>query len=148
MAAPGVPMLSAGQDFLRHKQGIRNTYLRGDLNALKYDSLKVFEKETIFVRKLIKVRLSAAGNRARCPHLDEWVLHTFPVFSESAICFGWKHKETEEKFWISANPSQEIASIEMPESWSSGAQELVGYGFDFFDPNTVNPLSFCWASKP
>jgi pullulanase len=32
----GIPMIAAGQDFLRSKGGIGNTYLRGDLNALDY----------------------------------------------------------------------------------------------------------------
>ena len=35
----GVPMISAGQDFLRSKQGVNNTYQRGDLNALDYRRL-------------------------------------------------------------------------------------------------------------
>lgn len=35
----GIPMLSAGQDFLRSKQGVNNTYQRGDLNALDYRRL-------------------------------------------------------------------------------------------------------------
>jgi len=32
----GIPMISAGQDFLRSKHGVSNTYQRGDLNALDY----------------------------------------------------------------------------------------------------------------
>ncbi|MSU49375.1 MAG: glycoside hydrolase family 1 [Opitutus sp.] len=35
----GIPMISAGQDFLRSKHGVLNTYLRGDLNALDYRRL-------------------------------------------------------------------------------------------------------------
>ncbi len=35
----GIPMLSAGQDFLRSKHGETNTYQRGDLNALDYRRL-------------------------------------------------------------------------------------------------------------
>jgi pullulanase len=35
----GIPMLSAGQDFLRSKHGVNNTYQRGDLNALDYRRL-------------------------------------------------------------------------------------------------------------
>jgi pullulanase/glycogen debranching enzyme len=35
----GIPMVAAGQDFLRSKQGVNNTYLRGDLNALDYHLL-------------------------------------------------------------------------------------------------------------
>ena len=33
-ASLGVPMLAQGQDFLRSKRGIENTYQRGDINAL------------------------------------------------------------------------------------------------------------------
>lgn len=32
----GIPMLAEGQDFMRSKQGMNNTYLRGDLNAIDY----------------------------------------------------------------------------------------------------------------
>ncbi|HVU33621.1 MAG TPA: alpha-amylase family glycosyl hydrolase [Opitutaceae bacterium] len=35
----GIPMVSAGQDFLRSKRGVNNTYQRGDLNALDYRRL-------------------------------------------------------------------------------------------------------------
>lgn len=35
----GIPMIAAGQDFLRSKRGVNNTYLRGDLNALDYQRL-------------------------------------------------------------------------------------------------------------
>lgn len=35
----GTPMLAEGQDFLRSKKGVNNTYLRGDLNALDYRRL-------------------------------------------------------------------------------------------------------------
>lgn len=32
----GIPMLAAGQDFLRSKRGVNNSYQRGDLNELDY----------------------------------------------------------------------------------------------------------------
>jgi pullulanase len=35
----GIPMLAAGQDFLRSKRGVNNTYQRGDLNAIDYRRL-------------------------------------------------------------------------------------------------------------
>jgi len=38
----GIPMLAAGQDFLRSKHGVNNTYLRGDLNALNYRRIQRF----------------------------------------------------------------------------------------------------------
>ena len=36
MMSVGIPMLAQGQDFLRSKRGVNNTYQRGDLNALDY----------------------------------------------------------------------------------------------------------------
>jgi len=35
----GIPMLAEGQDFLRSKHGVNNTYQRGDLNAVDYRRL-------------------------------------------------------------------------------------------------------------
>src|SRR5262249_55527431 len=35
----GIPMLAEGQDFLRSKGGLGNTYLKGDVNALDYRRL-------------------------------------------------------------------------------------------------------------
>jgi pullulanase len=35
----GIPMIAAGQDFLRSKHGVNNTYQRADLNALDYRRL-------------------------------------------------------------------------------------------------------------
>jgi pullulanase len=35
----GIPMLASGQDFLRSKGGMGNTYQRGDINALDYNRL-------------------------------------------------------------------------------------------------------------
>jgi pullulanase len=38
----GIPMIAAGQDFLRSKHGLNNTYQRGDVNALDYRRLYRF----------------------------------------------------------------------------------------------------------
>jgi hypothetical protein len=46
----GIPMLAAGQDFLRSKHGVNNTYLRGDLNALDYRRLTVSRHARVFRR--------------------------------------------------------------------------------------------------
>ena len=45
----GIPMLAEGQDFLRSKHGVNNTYQRGDLNALDYKRLyRYLETHTYF----------------------------------------------------------------------------------------------------
>ena len=65
LASPGVPMISAGQDFLRSKKGVRNTYLRGDLNALDYSLLEKHPEHHAYVRDWIAFRMSEAGKLLR-----------------------------------------------------------------------------------
>jgi pullulanase/glycogen debranching enzyme len=58
-------MLSAGQDFLRSKKGVRNTYLRGDLNALDYSLLDKHPEHHAYIRDWIALRLSDTGKLLR-----------------------------------------------------------------------------------
>ena len=57
----GIPMLSAGQDFLRSKQGVHNTYRRGDLNALDYRRIRQFPATHTYFADWIAFRRSSRG---------------------------------------------------------------------------------------
>ncbi len=61
MSSLGIPMISAGQDMLRSKQGVHNTYLRGDLNALDYSRIYRFSGTHQYFRDWIFFRLSEKG---------------------------------------------------------------------------------------
>jgi pullulanase len=61
----GVPMLSAGQDFLRSKHGVANTYLRGDLNALDYRRLHRFISTHTYFADWIAFRRGDLGRLLR-----------------------------------------------------------------------------------
>lgn len=144
MVSPGVPMISAGQDFLRHKKGIRNTYLLGDINALDYELEDVYKVESSFIRKLIELRLSDVGRRIRYPCSEEWNIHFFSNFSSPAFGFGWESKKTNEKFLITANNQNTQQIIELPEFWNMNARLLLGYRSMDQSPNVLAPLSFSW----
>ncbi len=75
----GIPMISEGQDFLRSKHGVRNTYQRGDINALDYNRLITFSNTHDYVRKLIAFRLSAEGHllRQEFPPSDDYFTFNF-----------------------------------------------------------------------
>jgi pullulanase len=60
-SALGVPMLAAGQDFLRSKLGISNTYQRGDVNALDYNRRYVYSGTHGYFRDWIQFRRSDLG---------------------------------------------------------------------------------------
>lgn len=66
----GIPMIAAGQDFLRSKHGVNNTYLRGDLNALDYRRAFGFSGTHAYFGEWIAFRLSERGRLLRqwsCP---------------------------------------------------------------------------------
>jgi pullulanase len=61
----GVPMLSAGQDFLRSKRGVNNTYQRGDLNALDYHRLHRYRSTHAYFADWIAFRRGDTGRLLR-----------------------------------------------------------------------------------
>ncbi|MEM7792677.1 MAG: alpha-amylase family glycosyl hydrolase, partial [Verrucomicrobiota bacterium] len=61
----GVPMISAGQDFLRSKKGVSNTYQRGDLNALDYNRRFYYSGTHSYFASWIRFRLSHEGKALR-----------------------------------------------------------------------------------
>jgi pullulanase len=65
MTSIGMPMLAAGQDFMRSKQGVRNTYLRGDLNALNYLRMYRFPGTHAYFADWIAFRRSERGRLFR-----------------------------------------------------------------------------------
>jgi pullulanase len=61
----GIPMLAEGQDFLRSKHGVNNTYLRGDLNALDYRRLYQYQGTHTYFADWIAFRRGALGRLLR-----------------------------------------------------------------------------------
>lgn len=61
----GIPMLSAGQDFLKSKHGVNNTYLRGDLNALDYSRIHRYPATHAYFADWIAFRRSDTGRLLR-----------------------------------------------------------------------------------
>ncbi len=144
MVAPGVPLISAGQDILRHKHGIRNTYLLGDVNAINYQLEKTYHLEAEFVRDLIKLRLSQPGARARESDSGGWKVCSFPTPEDSVILFGWESESLNERYLITANTSASEINIELPDSWRNNLNLLISYGGKTDGHTPVQPLSFCW----
>ena len=64
-ASIGIPMLSAGQDFLRSKNGINNTYQLGAVNALDYRRIYRFSATHTYFADWIAFRRSEAGSLLR-----------------------------------------------------------------------------------
>ena len=75
----GIPMLCEGQDFLKSKHGVNNTYQRGDLNALDYTRVHRFPSTHAYFADWIAFRLSEPGK----------LLRHFSRASEGFFQFVW-----------------------------------------------------------
>ena len=65
MCSLGIPMLGAGQDMLRSKQGIHDSYRAGEINALNYQRLITYSGSHDYFRRWIRFRLSERGRLFR-----------------------------------------------------------------------------------
>ena len=148
LLAPGVPMLSAGQDFLRHKQGVRNTYLRGDLNALNYSLCETNKPEMEFVHEMIRLRLSGKGLRARKSTKPNWQVGFVHDEQRRSFLFHWKLNKEGEKNLILVNPGQESVSFTFYPQIKEliGVKPVVSYGEGLNDKGDIAPMSFIWFS--
>ena len=79
-------MLASGQDFLKSKFGISNTYQRGDINALDYNRRTYFSGTHAYFRDWIQFRLSSDG-KALCydGRISESYLQFFFAKGSSAV---------------------------------------------------------------
>lgn len=112
----GIPMVSAGQDFLRSKHGVNNTYLRGDLNALDYKRLYRHASTHSYVAHWIRFRRSERFGR---------LLRLFSRPTDSYFHFRWGKDSAfavvlnadgslgRERILFAANPHGEDTTIEL-----------------------------------
>jgi pullulanase/glycogen debranching enzyme len=136
-ASLGVPMLSAGQDFMRSKQGISNTYQRGDVNALDYNRRYVYSGTHGYFRDWILFRRSNLGKAFRYDGgLSEHYMQFFFTEGSSAavVLFNADKSVDAPQLVYAINPHLEYADI--------GCQEL--------RPNTLKQIAdqerFCLES--
>ncbi|MBA4137039.1 MAG: glycoside hydrolase family 1 [Opitutus sp.] len=113
-ASVGIPMISAGQDFLRSKHGVNNTYLRGDLNALDYRRLRRFSGTHRYFAEWIAFRRSPAGR-----HLRQWsrpgegFFRAFigPALAALALVYNADDSEGGQKLLFAINPTGEDTEV-------------------------------------
>ncbi len=82
----GIPMLCEGQDFLRSKAKVRNTYNRGDLNLLDYTQLQQAQDTHQWVKDLIAFRASSWGDLLKIEKPSSTYFKYFYSLHNSALC--------------------------------------------------------------
>ena len=146
LSAPGVPMLPAGGDFLRHKKGVRNTYLRGDLNALDYKLEDCYREELTFLRAMIRLRLSDHGEFSRRSKKTTWDRKFFFTDGANGIGWFWRSPCLANEYLIQVNAGQDYQHLcEWDKTWSEGNYEtLLSTLPEDQTPGVLSPLSFTW----
>ena len=110
-------MLAAGQDFMRSKQGVSNTYQRGDLNALDYNQRLLRSGVHDYFRSWISFRLSYAGSALRYDGSPgEGYLEASFSEGSSAIVIVYNADNSCEapRLIYGINPHHEYANIDCP----------------------------------
>jgi pullulanase/glycogen debranching enzyme len=120
LLSPGIPMLSAGQDFLRSKRGIRNTYQNGNVNALDYRRLEKYQSIHNEIRKIITFRRSPRGRFTRPETFKKIEYSSDLLDGRNILSLSARHQEQKEEFLFVCNSSNENARIQIPKVWLNG----------------------------
>jgi pullulanase/glycogen debranching enzyme len=136
--AIGVPMLSAGQDFLRSKHGVSNTYQRGDLNALDYRRLIRYGGTHAYFAGWIAFRLSEPGRLLR--HYSRAPAGFFQFFHAPdspavAVVYNAEGSPGEGRLLLALNPGTADVVIPLPAPWINLAWRMWADHEHFVSPD-------------
>ena len=133
----GIPMLCEGQDFLKSKHGVNNTYLRGDLNALDYSRIHRFPSTHAYFADWIAFRLSETGRLLR--HFSRASEGFFQfVWAENsnaaAVVYNADLSQGSQRLLFAINPT--LADVELPVGeWAASPWRQVADHERFIPPD-------------
>ena len=113
----GVPMIAAGQDFLRSKHGVTNTYLRGDLNALDYRRWRQHQATHAYFAEWIAFRRGPLGRLVRHWSRPAEGFFAFVNSSDSTALlaiFNADRSQGPERLLFCVNPSMQDVTLALP----------------------------------
>ncbi|MDB6094163.1 MAG: glycoside hydrolase family 13 domain protein [Verrucomicrobia bacterium] len=114
----GIPMLAAGQDFLRSKHGVNNTYQRGDLNALDYRRLYRYLGTHAYFAGWIAFRKSERGRLLRQrSRPGEGFFEFFPAKDSTAFAavYNADREQGPVRLLFTVNPTGADVTVTLPE---------------------------------
>ena len=117
-ASIGVPMISCGQDFMRSKKGVSNTYRMGDINALDYGRIKTFQHTHEYFKWWIAFRQSEWGEIVRLeekPGLGFIRTFSCDCDDSNAVAFLYNANRTlsNKQIILALNPHSENQNIHL-----------------------------------
>ncbi|RME69174.1 MAG: glycoside hydrolase family 1 [Verrucomicrobia bacterium] len=137
MTSLGIPMITAGMDFLQSKGGFNNSYLRGDLNALDYARAERFGLTASYFRSWIAFRLSEWGAILRLrekPPAGYLTMAAAEDTAAAALLFNADHSQGPRQILFAINPHTHEVDIPLPEGTAAGDPAWL----EVADRNTFN----------
>ena len=118
MGSLGIPMIASGQEFMQSKDGVFNTYLRADLNALDYNRMREYPLTVDYVQKWIHFRLSIEGSALRWEHSpledDLWFLRSSEASSSVLVIYNAKRRRNVARLILALHPHLGEANFFIP----------------------------------
>jgi pullulanase/glycogen debranching enzyme len=124
----GIPMISAGQDFLRSKHGVNNTYLRGDLNALDYRRLYRYLGTHAYFADWIAFRRGEYGRLLRQSQLPSegfFKFFSLPGSPALAVVYNADRSQGPVRLLYAVNPSSADLLLPLGEEIAAGAWNML-----------------------
>jgi pullulanase len=121
-ASIGIPMLSAGQDFMRSKRGANNTYQQGDLNALDYRRLYRFPSTHAYFADWIAFRRGEGGRLLRLFSRPDEPFFQFFFASDStaaAVIYNADRSRGPAQILFAVNPTLNDTAVALGETVAS-----------------------------
>jgi len=142
LLSPGIPMIASGQDYLRSKNGVQNTYQRGDLNALDYNLFRETQDFHNWIKELISLRSSKEGELFRPYHFiaeDRYISVKGPHDTIAHIIFAENNVSVSYCLLLLVNPSEQEINIPLP-AICYGKKETILLGESDSILGTMPPL--------
>jgi pullulanase/glycogen debranching enzyme len=141
MASIGMPMVAAGQDFLRSKQGMKNTFQRGDLNALDYRRWYLFPSTHAYFADWIAFRRSGCGRLLRQYSRPDDGFFRFFFAAEStaaAVIYNANQSQGSLRLLFAVNPTRWDVEIPVGDIARDGWRQLADHE-RFFHADSHEP---------
>lgn len=146
MLSLGIPMIAQGMDALRSKNGMHNTYQRGNINALDYNRRSIYPGTYRYFRQWIRFRLSHLGRFFRLDKLPTpYYLQFFnPDFGSAlAVLYNADYSWGGERLLFAVNPHLHWSFIKVGHLKADQFRQIADQ--EIIDPSGLAGESIPWV---
>jgi pullulanase len=120
LTSQGIPVLHLGQDFMRTKSGVENSYNSGDtINAIDWNRKKEFYDVFVYYQNLIRLRkehpVFRINNSEELRKRIEFRYDVFSLEKRNGLSYILEGNGKISKYLIMINPYDETVNVHLPE---------------------------------